>query len=161
MRDYGTRSEPFRVALLALSLFVTTCGGGNSSATADIVVDAKKTGPQMTRDQLGANLAVYFAESSSPALAKLLKNDGIGLIRWPGGSLADSYHWRENEYFIPQPTGCQPVYDKPDVQFDNFMRGMIKSGGFDLNITVNYGSAPNCAGGGSADEAAAWVRHAN
>ncbi len=158
--DYGTHSSVFRIALLALAVFVAMCAGA-APTTTDIVVDASKAGTPMTRDQLGANLALYFAESSSPELRKLLKDDGVSMLRWPGGSLADSYHWKMNEYFVPQGTKCAEIFDKPEVQFDKFIQGMVKPGGFELNITVDYGSAPKCAGGGSADEAADWVRHAN
>jgi hypothetical protein len=159
--EYDSRFNAFRFALLALCLFVTTCGGGNGSTNTDIVVDATKAGARITRDQLGAGLAVYFRESSSPELRQLLKNNGIGMLRWPGGSVADSYHWRTNEYFAPQGERCSPVHSRPEVQFDRFMQGMVVPGGFDLNITVNYGSNPDCTGGGSADEAADWVRHSN
>jgi hypothetical protein len=153
----------FRSALLILSLFATTCGGklGGGPTNADIVVDVTKVGPKITRDQLGAGLAVYFRESSSPELRQLLKNNGIAMLRWPGGSVADSYHWRTNQYFAPQGAACSPLLERPEVQFDRFMQGMVVPGGFDLNITVNYGSNPDCTGGGSADEAADWVRHAN
>jgi hypothetical protein len=161
VRDSGSPFNGFRFALLALCLLVTTCGGGSGSTNNDIVVDVSKAGPRITRNQLGAGLAVYFAESSSSQLRQLLKNNGIVMLRWPGGSVADSYHWRTNEYFAPQGNRCYPVHERPEVQFDRFMQGMVVPGGFDLNITVNYGSNPGCTAGGSVDEAVAWVRHAN
>lgn len=146
----------FTLAVLALALLVTGCRGG-----LDVYADASKPGAPMTRDQLGANLALYFEDSSTPALRDKLERDGIGLLRWPGGSLADTYDWQKNEYFVPNGKLCDPIYANPEVDFDQFMQQMVQPANFDLNITVNYGSNAGCTGGGSAAEAADWVKYSN
>jgi hypothetical protein len=151
------------VSLLAIVALATACTGGSATATpfADVYADASQPGAVMDRDQLGANLALYFDESSSPSLRALFEQAGIGLVRWPGGSLGDTYHWRENEYFVPHGTNCNPIYANAGVAFDSLVRRMVVPGRFDMNVTVNYGSNLRCTAGGSAAEAAAWVRESN
>jgi hypothetical protein len=157
------------------SVFATNAGGGifQSAITgsgltpqaATIVADASQPGIPMTRDQLGANLALYFNESASTPLAALLNGAGVGMIRWPGGDVADTYHWQTNintENAVNGQTFCTPNYSvNSATAFDPFMLNMVKTSGFDLNITVNYGSNLACTGGGDPNEAAAWVNYAN
>ncbi len=67
------------------------------------------------------------------------------MLRFPGGSLADEYHWAAN---ISGDNAWQWA-----TSFAKFAQVAtnLKAQAF---ITVNYGS-------GTASEAAAWVRHAN
>jgi len=130
-----------------------------------IFADASQPGTPMNRDQLGANSALYFNESATTSLATLLQGVGLGMIRWPGGGVADNYHWQTNintEQTVNGQNLCTPNWNvNPATAFDPFMLNMVKAGGFDLNITVNYGSNLACTGGGDPNEAAAWVNYAN
>ena len=66
-------------------------------------------------------------------------------MRYPGGSYADIYHWRDNT----APGG----YVAPDTDFDHFMAGVQRAGAQAM-VIANYGT-------GTPQEAADWVRYAN
>jgi hypothetical protein len=78
---------------------------------------------------------------------------GAHLLRWPGGSASDQYHWQTN-------TECNGGYTAPNATFANFVNTLVKPGGYDLALTMNYGSNAACNGGGDPAEAAAWVANA-
>jgi alpha-L-arabinofuranosidase len=67
------------------------------------------------------------------------------MMRYPGGSFADIYHWQNNT--------AEGGYVAPNTDFDTFM-GTVRTAGTQPIITVDYGS-------GTPDEAASWVRYAN
>jgi hypothetical protein len=67
------------------------------------------------------------------------------MLRYPGGSYADIYHWRDNT----APGG----YVAPDTDFDTFMAAVRRAGAEPM-IIANYGT-------GTPEEAADWVRYAN
>ena len=94
---------------------------------------------------LGVNHAVWDSQLGTPQVADLLKNAGVGMMRYPGGSYSDIYHWKDNT----APGG----YVAPDTDFDTFMGGVQRAGAQPI-ITANYGT-------GTPQEAADWVRYAN
>ena len=91
-----------------------------------------------------------FTTAGTTAAVKSL---GVKLLRWPGGSDSDLYHWQTN-------TGCDSMFVAANSTFDNFISTIVKPGGYDLAVTMNYGSNAACNGGGDPTEAAAWVAHA-
>lgn len=111
------------------------------------------------RDQLGTNLG-FFYDVTNPTLPRELAPLGAHLLRWPGGSDSDTYHWQSQ-------TQCGKDGDKyrsaaaasPNSTFDNFMNDVAVPGGYDVAITVAYGTNPACNAGGDPAEAAAWVAH--
>ncbi|MBL7258098.1 cellulose binding domain-containing protein [Actinoplanes sp. LDG1-01] len=94
---------------------------------------------------LGVNHAIWDSQLGTPAVADLLKDAGVQMLRYPGGSYADIYHWRDHT----APGG----YVAPDTDFDTFMAGARRTGAEPM-IIANYGT-------GTAQEAADWVRYAN
>jgi hypothetical protein len=94
---------------------------------------------------LGVNHAIWDAQLGTPAVADLLQDAGVRMLRYPGGSYADIYHWRDHT----APGG----YVAPGTDFDTFMAGARRAGAEPM-IIANYGT-------GSAQEAADWVRYAN
>lgn len=93
----------------------------------------------------GMNAAVWDNQFGTTATVTQLKNMGAKVLRFPGGSLSDSYHWKTN---TTDGTTWQWA-----TSFDTFA-ATAKSAGADAYITVNYGS-------GSAQEAADWVTYSN
>src|SRR4029450_10313267 len=81
----------------------------------------------------------------TPATSDLLKAAGVGMLRYPGGSYADIYHWRDHT----APGG----YVAPGTDFDTFMASVRRIGAQPM-IIANYGT-------GTPEEAADWVRYAN
>jgi alpha-L-arabinofuranosidase len=78
----------------------------------------------------------------------------MGLIRWPGGSISDQYHWKNGG------TICQHSSPVENATFDNLMTKIAQPLNADIAITLDYGSDPACTGGGLPTEAAAWVSYA-
>nr|AQQ75250.1 GH51 CBM2 [uncultured bacterium] len=94
---------------------------------------------------IGANHAIWDSRLGSDETADLLKDAGIQLLRYPGGSYSDIYHWETHT----APGG----YVAPNTDFDTFIRGARRTGA-QVMVTANYGT-------GTAEEAANWVRYAN
>src|SRR5687767_502515 len=45
---------------------------------------------------LGVNHAIWDPQLGTPAVADLLKDAGVRMLRYPGGSYGDIYHWRDH-----------------------------------------------------------------
>lgn len=102
----------------------------------------------LSRFAVGANAAAWDSNLVDPELPELLSRAGIQVMRYPGGSTADNYHWLSNSPDDPSIGGTDPV-----ANFDAYM-SVVKATGAQAMITVNYGS-------GTPAEAADWVRYAN
>ena len=172
-----------RAALVAgvNALLVLAC---TATENPDIQVNAARAYPQNTAPQalpctvdvgpsagtidrrlFGTNLE-WFNEAGGlaaqdPALrARLLtltREQGVSVLRFPGGTLADYYHWRDGTGPVPsRPERRHPTdsghsanrFGSPELF------KMMQETGSEALITVN-------AGTGTADEAAAWVAYAN
>ncbi|GAA3655056.1 cellulose binding domain-containing protein [Nonomuraea antimicrobica] len=110
-----------------------------------VTVNARAGLATVPETGLGANHAIWDTNLGTDQTADLLKDAGTKLLRYPGGSYSDIYHWADHT----APGG----YVAPNTDFDTFMRGVRRTGAQAM-VTANYGT-------GTAEEAAAWVRHAN
>lgn len=125
------------------------------SATGSIIdLNARSTGPAVGADIYGASLGTWWNFNKSfvnPSLRKA----GIKLVRFPGGSESDGYHWEDGG------SVCHGQgYIAPGMTFDNLMTHAARPLDLDVAITLDYGSNPACKGGGEPSEAAAWVAYA-
>ncbi len=123
---------------------------GVPSAHADttpvaVTVNARAGLATVPTTGLGINDAVWDSQLGTTAVSDLLKSAGVQMLRYPGGSYGDIYHWQDNT----APGG----YVAPGTDFDTFM-GSAQRVGAQPIIIANYGT-------GTPDEAAAWVRYAN
>nr|WP_231957046.1 MULTISPECIES: cellulose binding domain-containing protein [unclassified Actinoplanes] len=118
-----------------------------AAATADthVDVDTRAGLATVAGTAVGVNHAVWDSQLGTDAVADLLHDAGVGMLRYPGGSYADIYHWKDNT----APGG----YVAPGTDFDTFMAGAQRTGAQPM-IIANYGT-------GTAQEAADWVRYAN
>jgi len=126
--------------------------------SAQVSADALAVGNSINRDQFGANMSVGFDITNPTGQATSLSSVGVGLIRIPGGSPADDYHWQTNTWSASPCVSYGPP--SPNNTFDGFEGTLLGPGGFDTAITVNYGSNPSCSGPADPTEAAAWVAYA-
>jgi hypothetical protein len=94
----------------------------------------------------GINTAIYDGYFDTPETSALLQEMGTMLLRFPGGSMSDTYHWPSN-YIVGSSWEGWPT------AFTNFAH-IATNVGAQAIITANYGT-------GSAGEAAAWVRYSN
>ncbi|MFG1690311.1 cellulose binding domain-containing protein [Nonomuraea sp. NPDC049269] len=110
-----------------------------------VTVNARAALATVPETGIGTNHAIWDTNLGTDATADLLKDAGVKLLRYPGGSYSDIYHWADHT----APGG----YVAPNTDFDTFMRGARRTGAQPM-VTANYGT-------GTAEEAAAWVRSAN
>jgi hypothetical protein len=143
---------PRRVALGAALLAAATglATAPTLVASADttpvaVTVNARAGLATVPATALGVNDAIWDAQLGTNAVADLLGAAGVKMVRYPGGSYADIYHWETHT----APGG----YVAPNTDFDTFMAA-VKRTGAEPMIIANYGT-------GTADEAAGWVRYAN
>lgn len=122
------------------------------SLQAGITVDRSRRLRKISTDAMGFNLHAV-TDVTQPGLANLVKNSRATIVRWPGGTQSDIYHWQTH-------TMCDGWYPHPNSTFDNFMAKFAQLAGVNVAITLNYGTNSTCNGGGNASDAAAWVAHA-
>ncbi|MBB2940713.1 hypothetical protein FB565_000417 [Actinoplanes lutulentus] len=134
------------VLLAATTLLIPSTASG-APAAADVRADVDiRAGLATVGDTaVGVNHAIWDSQLGTPAVSGLLKDAGVRMLRYPGGSYADIYHWKDHT----APGG----YVAPDTDFDTFMAG-ARATGAEPMIIANYGT-------GTAQEAADWVRYAN
>lgn len=93
----------------------------------------------------GVNTAVWDGNFDTSTTISLLREIGPRIMRFPGGSLSDEYHWASN-------TTLTNTWHW-STSFANFVH-VATNAGSQAFITVNYGT-------GTPGEAANWVRNAN
>ncbi|MFD0331928.1 hypothetical protein ACFQZC_36630 [Streptacidiphilus monticola] len=106
---------------------------------------------------IGTNGSVYDAALTDAAVPGLLKSAGTGLIRFPGGTSADTYDWKNNSDVVSGNTW--------PTSFDQYATLLSQTGAQGM-VTVNYGTgdavgATQSPAESGAQLAADWVRYAN
>ncbi|MCO5997763.1 cellulose binding domain-containing protein [Actinoallomurus rhizosphaericola] len=137
-------------ALTALVAAVSPAGLTSARPSAadtpvKVTVNARAGLATMPGTGLGVNDAIWDAELGTTAVSDRLGAAGVRMIRYPGGSYGDIYHWKTNT----APGG----YVAPNTDFDTFMASVRRIGAQPM-IIANYGT-------GTPEEAADWVRYAN
>ena len=132
-----------------------TPGSTAPPGVATFTADASGPGTAIADDLLGASMATW-SDNTIPGVAQAFTNAGLRLVRWPGGSESDTYHW-ENGGSVCSAGGG---YVYPASTFDNFMNDVAIAANLHVALTVDYGSNRTCNGGGDPAEAAAWVAYA-
>ncbi len=144
-------AAPFIAVLTALS-FTTPCRAQISAA---VTVDASKSLGAFPAQGIGSNTVVWDLGLMDAQFPGLMRTAGTTILRFPGGSASDAYHWQTNS-----PTAGQGAFVLATDNFDAFMAQVNAMAGTAI-ITVNYGSNAAGTAGGDPNEAAAWVAYAN
>ncbi len=183
-----------RHLLMSISVLILLLLFANETAMADsfpvsIAVKGNSSGRSIPPLFYGQNIewtsygdGLWDARGNKPVagITRLLKPLHIGLIRFPGGSLTNCYHWEwgigpKNDrkpnlvWFSAQPLASNGVWTLKNGQsapslygFDEHMRFVHDMGAKGALITVNATYFPGSPiWGGSPQEAAAWVAYAN
>ncbi len=151
------------------------------SIQSSVTVNPSNTGAAISNQIIGMNMAVWddftnggsYTASSSPILTAF-QNAGVASLRWPGGSTSDVYHWNGTSTsnpangVAPTPSTCDSAYQNSNTNYLNFINDLELPNpalaglpnGFDVALTADYGTSPNCIGGGVPSEAANWVTYA-
>jgi hypothetical protein len=126
---------------------------GALPSTVHLKVDASKTnGFKADARWFGLNTAAWDSHLGSNSTITALTALGTKVLRWPGGSWADVYHWN-NEAYNSGTSGDGWPRTNWGAFTTNFMT-LATNINAQAFIIVNYGS-------GTPEEAAAWVRNAN
>src|SRR6186713_2501887 len=144
------RTTTRRGLAIAAAAVLAWSGTGGAPAAAEpapvaVTVDTHAGLGTVPATGLGVNDAIWDAELGTAATTGLLRAAGVQTVRYPGGSYADIYHWRDHT----APGG----YVAPGTDFDTFMAAVQRVGAQPM-IIANYGT-------GTPQEAADWVRSAN
>ena len=165
MLNHLSSHRQFRLAFISACAVLTPVGAANaqtaSSPAATVVhvtIDPSVTLAKITPLSFGINTAIYDSHLPDPVIPSLVKGAGFTMMRYPGGSSSDEYHWQTNTNTPQTPDGA-PGQDNSATDFDHFMQ-IASACGVQPIITINYGSNPTRTGGGTPEEAAAWVAYA-
>jgi hypothetical protein len=123
-----------------ISLTSTNAASLATNSPVHVRVDATQTLRGADARWFGLNTAIWDGYLDSSYTMAALRQLGTGILRFPGGSAADGYHW-----------ASPSVNDSS--KFINFVHTVTNIGAQTM-ITVNYGT-------GTPQEAAAWVNSAN
>ena len=113
--------------------------------SANLTVNANSNVRTVDERLLGINAVMWDAQGSSANTIALVQEAGVRIIRVPGGSNSDEYHWTTNKSLNNSWTWA--------TGFDGMTR-LITGAGTQAFVTTNYGT-------GTPQEAAAWVAYAN
>jgi hypothetical protein len=143
------------VGLLAGILLAFSLCPAHAQIAANVTVDTTSSLGTIPPTAFGLNTATWDGLMNDAALPPLLKALDLNVLRYPGGSWSDDYHWLDNSGTVG--SGVNP---NPNDKFDNFM--VLANGiGATPIITCNYGSNKAGTAGGDPTEAAGWVNYAN
>ncbi|MGW0197726.1 cellulose binding domain-containing protein [Nonomuraea sp. NPDC003201] len=131
--------------LLTLTALNAPAAHADDVTPVAVTVNARAALATVPGTGIGSNHAIWDTNLGTDETADRLKDAGVKMLRYPGGSYSDIYHWSTHT----APGG----YVAPNTDFDTFMRGVRRTGAQAM-VTANYGT-------GTAEEAAAWVRQAN
>lgn len=130
----------------AIALVVPLGKTAMAATAAQVTINANQSLGSLTSASEGMNVAIWDGNMLDSASTTAISNAHVGVLRYPGGSASDIYHWQSH-------TEDNGGYVNPSDTFDAFM-GVAQSSGAQAMITVNYGS-------GTPQEAAGWVHYAN
>ncbi|GGW24198.1 hypothetical protein [Streptomyces alanosinicus] len=82
---------------------------------------------------VGINTAIYDPRMNDASTSALMKAAGVRQLRYPGGSVADGYHWKTHTF------SGGGSWAAPGDDFDHFMATAKKVGAQPI-ITANYGT---------------------
>ena len=116
-----------------------------TTAAVNVTVNADEGLGTVPSTAYGLNQAVWDSQMNTQTSVNMLSAAGVEMMRYPGGSYGDIYHWQDNT----APGG----FVAPGTNFDSFM-STVKAVGAQAILIANYGS-------GNVQDAADWVRYAN
>jgi hypothetical protein len=140
-------SRSFILCILMLVFSTVSAHAAGSGTAAQVTVNLNQPLSTLSKLAVGVNDAVWDGNLLDSQVPGLLSDAGVKIMRYPGGSTSDVYHW-QSDTTVPGQS-----YASPSNTFDAFM-GVVHATGAQAMITVNYGS-------GTPQEAAGWVEYAN
>ena len=160
------------LATIGATAVLTTHKVKADTLQATAIVNDNVAHSNLSSTSYGVNTAAWDSNLTDGTTANMLGQAGVQIMRYPGGSTADNFHWYNQTVTYTSDTGIAGSGDLGDnfcgsgcgVNFDQFMNVLQQAGqgpGY-----INYGSSPQAMitvnyGSGSLQEAADWVAYAN
>ena len=147
------------VAFMTVILTAGLVAAGDDHGACSITVNADRTKGQISPMLFGNNIEwVQISDAGfSDEQSDLAANLGVGILRFPGGALSETYHWRNA-------VGPAELHKDNEDSYGHLMKSYFGTDEFialceqigcpEKMITVNY-----CTG--TAQEAANWVEYCN
>ncbi|HYH56447.1 MAG TPA: hypothetical protein VD772_07540, partial [Anseongella sp.] len=165
-----TTSRFSMMSIKSAFLFLFSVIGGLSAGIAqhrpnqdnveEIVVDTDRKIHTIRPEFWGTNLLYWLDDDEALAdgkIASRIKEANIKLLRYPGGTVADNFHWKSNTL---ENTNMFP-YESGDTEtdFDEFMQLCRATGAEPMCVlnTESWAAKKDIPGG--AHEAAEWLRY--
>jgi len=137
----------------------TGAGPVNVPKEVKVVVEGDKPRGVLMPWTLGVHSLASDSYLTDPEAIALLRAAGVTTLRYPGGRIADTFHWSTYSPSNWQGLNHPNVGYGPASNLGSFLRFMEQVG--TAIFTVNYGSNLRGSGGGEPAEAAAWVAYVN
>jgi hypothetical protein len=150
MRIFSSRLV---TALRGSAVAAVVCLAQTASAQVNVNVNAANVVAVMPDGGIGLHTSVYANNFTQSTLPGQIAAGGVNMLRYPGGSYADIYHWTNHTA-----TGG---YAASGSHFGNFVTRLLEGSGSQAMVTINYGSSHFSTMGGQPKEAAAWVAYAH
>jgi alpha-L-arabinofuranosidase len=171
-------THPLWAMALCSGLLVNTAA---VAGTADVSVNVLSNLSTVASTAYGIHASIYANQLGNAGLTNQLAQSRVKMIRYPGGGLADVFHWSVSRPALGSARGfgLSPWfgvtnsfgYMGPKTDFGSFAQ-LLTNGQFEAIITVNYGSGLKYGSVGHTNlvvpttnaeppEAAAWVAYAN
>ena len=142
------KSVIFIHTIVTSACVAALCHAASASTPSTVVVQTTSNLGHLTPISVGINAAAWDNHLVDPSVPALLADANLGIMRYPGGSTSNNYHWLSNSADDPTQGGTTE-----SANFDAYV-SVVEAAGAEPMITVNYGS-------GTAEEAAQWVAYAN
>lgn len=137
--------------LLLLATLLVSGVDAFAQSSAQVAIDAHQVVRTIDERVFGVNAAIWDSSFGDPQTLSLLQAADVRTLRFPGGSLSDTYDWKSNKSYDAT-TGVLNSWSWA-TSFDAFA-AVAKPLQAQVFITVNYGS-------GSVQDAADWVTYSN
>jgi hypothetical protein len=157
---------PITLTIMAGLMSYPIMATAGTTISGTITIDGASAVAPISARELGINLGSWGADVTKPETLANLRKTGAKLIRWPGGTSADTYHWRDNatcnvRHYTTTPwtyvsSGAGKAW-LPQNSFAHVVHDVAMRGNDEIAITVDFGTNPACTGPGDPAEAAAWV----
>lgn len=138
--------------LFAVAWLHCAVGGDALFAQVNVSVNAGSVVAALPSTGIGLHTSVYANQFGNAVVPGRIAESGVDMLRYPGGSYADIYHWTNYT--------ATNGYAARQSHFGRFVQIMDQAGTQGM-VTVNYGSSHQYTRGGQPNEAAAWVAYAN
>ena len=106
---------------LASAVLTTNTAAQAAPASVNVTVNAGEGLGVVPSTAYGLNQAVWDSNMNTQASVDLISQAGVGMMRYPGGSYGDGYHWQTN-------TVSGGGYVAPGTDFDSFMHTVKAAG---------------------------------